>query len=97
MRRYLLLPALAVSVAFAAATPAAALDDYFKSGRLNVPRDQWLSAAQITEKLAAQGYKVNEIESDDGAYEVDLVDKNGTRIETHVHPATGELLPGYDD
>jgi hypothetical protein len=65
--------------------------------RLNVPRDQWLSPAQISEKLMAQGYKVTEIETDDGAYEVDLVDKNGTRVEAHVHPATGELLIGYDD
>ena len=32
------------------------------------------------------------------AYEVELIDKrNGTRIEAHVHPATGELLLGYDD
>jgi len=65
--------------------------------RLNVPRDQWLSPSQVSEKLAAQGYKVTEIETDDGTYEVDLVDKNGTRIEAHVHPATGELLIGYDD
>lgn len=95
MRNYLILPVLALAVA--AATPAVAADDSFKSGRLNVPRDQWLSPAQISEKLAGQGYKVTEIESDDGTYEVDLVDKNGTRIETHVHPATGELLVGYDD
>lgn len=65
--------------------------------RLNVPRDQWLNPAQISEKLAAQGYKVNEIETDAGAYEVKLTDKNGTRIETYVHPATGELLAGYGD
>lgn len=97
MRPNLMLSALAVSVALAAGTLAAAADDGFKSGRLNVPRDQWLSPAQISEKLAGQGYKVTEIESDDGAYEVDLIDKNGTRIETHVHPATGELLVGYDD
>ena len=31
-------------------------------------------------------------------YEVELIDKrNGPRIEAHVHPATGELLLGYDD
>lgn len=65
--------------------------------RLNVPSDQWLSPAQISEKLQAQGYKVTEIEADDGAYEVDLVDKNGTKVEAHVHPATGEMLVGYDD
>ena len=28
---------------------------------------------------------------------VDVAKRNGTRIEAHVHPATGELLLGYDD
>ncbi len=65
--------------------------------RLKVPADQWLSPAQITEKLQGQGYKVTEIETDDGAYEVDLIDKNGTKIEAHVHPATGDILVGYDN
>ncbi|MGH6865986.1 MAG: PepSY domain-containing protein [Methyloceanibacter sp.] len=50
-----------------------------------------------TDKLAAQGFKVYEIESDDDAYEVEMVYKNGTPIDTHVHPATGEILRGYDD
>jgi hypothetical protein len=89
MRSYLILPALALAAAVT--TPAFATD------RLNVPHDQWLSPAQISEKLAAKGFKVTEIETDDGAYEVDLVDKNGTRVEAHVHPATGEMLVGYDD
>jgi hypothetical protein len=41
---------------------------------------------------------VTEIEIDDGAYEVEMIDKRtGTRIEGHVHPATGELMLGYDD
>ena len=65
--------------------------------RLNVPRDQWMSPAQITDKLSAQGYTVREIESDDGAYEVELTGKDGVRVETHVHPATGEIMNGYDD
>ncbi|MCZ7593524.1 MAG: PepSY domain-containing protein [Hyphomicrobium sp.] len=62
-----------------------------------MPREQWLTPTQITEKLTAAGYKVTEIETDDGAYEVELVDKNGVRVEGYVHPATGELLVGYDD
>jgi hypothetical protein len=92
MRVSLAASILAISL-LGAAVPA--LADHHD--RLNVPREQWLSPAQISEKLAAQGYKVTEIETDDGAYEVDLVDKNGTRIEGHVHPATGELLVGYED
>jgi hypothetical protein len=26
-----------------------------------------------------------------------VVDKEGVRAELHVHPATGEILRGYDD
>lgn len=87
---------IASVLAAVGATSALAADDG-ASNRLNVPRDQWVSPSQIAEKLAAQGYKVHKIETDDGAYEVDMTDKNGVLIEAHVHPATGELLPGYDD
>jgi hypothetical protein len=94
MRNYLIAPILALSLTLAAIPTLA---DPAPDARLNVPRDQWLSPAQITDKLVAAGYKVTEIEADDGAYEVDLLDKNGIRVEGHVHPATGELLTGYDN
>jgi hypothetical protein len=95
MRTYILAPVLALSLAAAAAIPA--LADPAPGTRLNVPQADWLSPAQIADKLAAAGYRVTEIEVDDGAYEVDLIDKNGTKVEGHVHPATGELLRGYDN
>ena len=95
MRNYLILSA--VSLSMLAAVPALAEDDWASGNRLNVPKGEWLSPVQISEKLTAQGFKVHEIEADDGAYEVEMIDKNGTRIETYVHPATAELLPGYDD
>ena len=96
MRRTCFFTAIAISLACAAPTAAFAVDDLFKT-RLNIPAEQWLSPGEVAEKLSQKGYKVVEIESDDGAYEVELIDKNGTRIEAHVHPATGELLYGYDD
>ncbi|MFA7307099.1 MAG: PepSY domain-containing protein [Hyphomicrobium sp.] len=65
--------------------------------RLNIPAEKWLSMSAVTEKLAAQGYKVTKIEADDGVYEFDAVDANGVRIEGHAHPATGQVLTGYDD
>lgn len=88
-----LLAASALSFAFVA--PAFAGDDY--AGRLNVPRDQWLSVPAVIQKLEAQGYKVREIEADDGAYEFEATTAAGVRVEGHAHPATGELLTGYDD
>jgi hypothetical protein len=93
MRRLALTAALLAALAPVA--PAFADNDY--QGRLNVPRAEWQSPTQIADKLRSQGYTVREIEADDGAYEVELTDKGGTRIEAHAHPATGELIYGYDD
>ncbi|ODS03255.1 hypothetical protein AUC71_10605 [Methyloceanibacter marginalis] len=92
MRKFFIPTLLGLSML--AAMPA--LADWDGAQRLNVPQDQWLAPAEIADKLSAQGYKVDEIEADDGAYEVELT-KNGTRMEAHVHPATGEILVGYDD
>lgn len=93
MRRFAL--TAAVLAAIAPAAPALADTDFF--GRLNVPRAEWKSPSEIADKLRAQGYTVHEIEADDGAYEIEMTDKSGVRIDTHAHPATGELLHGYDD
>lgn len=90
---------IALATAFAATTlglgtAAMATDD--SSKRLNVPAAEWKSEAEVKDRLVSAGYTVREIETDDGAYEVDVIDKDGVRMELHVHPATGELLRGYD-
>jgi len=84
-----LLAASVLSLALAA--PALADDDdYF--GPLNVPRDQWLPVSEVVQKIEAKGYKIREIEADDGVYEFEAIDSAGARIEGHAHPATGEIL-----
>jgi len=93
MRNYLIPTLLGLSMLVVAPALAA---DWAGGKRLNVPRDQWLSPSEIADKLSSQGYEVYEIETDDGAYEVEMA-KNGTKMEVHVHPATGEVLVGYDD
>lgn len=93
MRRLALTAALLATLAPVA--PAFADNDYHS--RLNVPRGEWQSPSQIADKLRGQGFTVHEIEADDGAYEVEMTDKAGVRIEAHAHPATGELMHGYDD
>jgi len=87
MRKVLVVSAFALATATAAGF-AAASDD---SGRVNVPKERWLSIAQIAEKLAAQGYEIRRIEIDDGAYEVSAT-KDGKRVKAYLHPATGEIL-----
>ena len=87
MRKVLITSALVLATATAAGF-AVASDD---SVRVNVPKDQWMSFAQIGEKLTSQGYEIREIEIDDGAYEVSAT-KDGKRIKAYLHPATGEVL-----
>ena len=84
MRKFLILPALAL----VAATAAAASD---KVG-VEVPRDQWLSVAQVAEKFTAQGYDVRSVEAEKRSYEIEAIDKDGRRLEIYAHPATGEIL-----
>ena len=93
MRTKLILSAVLLSVAIGIPAAVLAGDDNYRSNRLNLPQDKWLSPTQITEKLDQKGYKVTEIEVDDGSYEVEMTDKNGVRVDAHVHPETGELAP----
>lgn len=75
--------------------PAFAGDDY--RGGPNVPRGEWLPASAVTQKLEAAGFKVHEIEADDGVYEFEATDASGARVEGHAHPATGAVLDTYPD
>jgi hypothetical protein len=92
MRKFLMVPAAAMLLGFA--MPAFA--DHH-ANRLNIPPEQWLSVSEVIQKLKAQGYNVTKIEADDGVYEFDATNADGVYIEGHAHPATGEVLRGYDD
>ncbi|GIK95940.1 MAG: hypothetical protein BroJett029_01490 [Alphaproteobacteria bacterium] len=93
MRKFLILPAVAVLTA--AAAGASMAED---RPLTDAPRDQWLSVQQLAERLGSQGLQVREIEEDDGSYEVEYIDREGQRMEAKVHPATGEILrSGMDD
>jgi hypothetical protein len=59
----------------------------------------WMSISQIIKKIEGNGYKVREVEMDDGLYEISAVDANGMRVQADFNPATGEPVRGwrYDD
>ena len=58
-----------------------------------VAERQWLSIAQIHDKLQAAGYRnVEKIERERGGYEVRATDPKGERVKLYVNPQTGEML-----
>lgn len=90
---------LSVLVLILAGTAGAALAGNDGRQRFNIdaPRDQWMSVAQIAEKYEAQGFKVRQVELDDGVYEIYAVNAQGLRLEAYVHPVTGEILAHDND
>lgn len=93
MRNIATLP-LVVLCMSATAGLAIASDD---ESHMNAPGDNWLTIPQITEKLAAEGYDVRDVEVEDGQYEVYALDSSGNRIEAYVDPLTGTLLQNAGD
>ena len=61
----------------------------------NAPRAGWMSMSEIAAKVEGQGYRVLEIEIDDGAYEIKAVDAKGLRVEADLDPSTGEPIRGW--
>jgi hypothetical protein len=73
---------LALALALAASTAALA----------DQPGADWMPAAQVKQKLMAEGYtSITEFEADDGHWEGEGV-KNGTKMQFHADPKTGALL-----
>ena len=93
MRKILMAPALALGLATAAGFAIASED----APKVDVPKEQWMSLAEIAQKLETDGYDIREIEVEDGAYEVSAVDKDGKRLKAYLHPATGEVLKSRSD
>ncbi len=53
---------------------------------------QWISIAQVHQKLEAAGYRnVEKIEREHGVYEARATDRNGVRVKLSINPQTGEL------
>lgn len=53
----------------------------------------WLTIPQVHERLQAAGYRnIEQIERENGSYEVRATDSNGSRSKLYVNPQTGELL-----
>jgi len=89
--------ALAAGIAGTGAfVPAAMADD---DARGPASAGGFLTVAEIYQRLAGDGYsRIEEIEFDDGKYEVEAIDSQGREVELDLDPRTGRILKvDYDD
>lgn len=102
MRKSNLFAALALAVGIGgtvAIVPSAIADDNDGHRARVSTRADYLSIGEIHQRLASAGYtRIDEIELDDGKYEVEAVDRNGREVELDLDPRTGRILKvEYDD
>lgn len=60
------------------------------------PKEQWQTIDQLKAKLVEQGYKVKEIEFEDGCAEAHVEDKDGKKAELKLDPVTGSVVKSED-
>lgn len=95
MRKTLSPAAFAAFAAILVAGSVASAQTAGNGNPQNAPRAGWMSMSDIAAKVEGQGYRVLEIEIDDGAYEIKAVDAKGLRVEADLDPSTGEPIRGW--
>lgn len=63
----------------------------------DVPMSQWQPREALQQKLEQEGWKIRNIKTDDGCYEVYGFDKDGRRMETYFNPKTFAMVRGGED
>ena len=57
-----------------------------------VAAENWLTEAQLSEKVTAEGWTVSRMKKDGGCWEVYGRTPEGKRVEAYFHPKSGEVL-----
>ena len=78
---------IALSLAVLAAGPALAAGPCSKS-----PKDKWQTKTTLEKKLADEGFKVRQIKTEGGCYEVYATDKSGKRANMAYNAETLDKL-----
>ena len=65
-------------------------------GCTKAPKEQWQTIDQLKTKLGEQGYKVKEIEFEDGCAEAKVEDKDGKKAELKLDPVTASVVETDD-
>jgi len=88
-----LIIATAIALGSLAAAPAFASDEAEKAEtHCAAPKAEWRSEDALRAHLTAQGWKIEEIETDDGCYEVEGVNKAGQSVEAKFDPKSFDML-----
>ncbi|WP_108659632.1 PepSY domain-containing protein [Acuticoccus kandeliae] len=69
---------------------------FAEDARCNVPVADWQPREVLQAKLEGEGWKIRNIKTDEGCYEVYGFDKDGKRKEVYFDPKTFEAV-GEDD
>ncbi|MGE0628286.1 MAG: PepSY domain-containing protein [Hyphomicrobiaceae bacterium] len=88
--------AVAASPALADDGPARSQQRQGVENPVRKSTDGWLSLDDVRSRLTAQGYRIREIELDDGLYEVEARNAEGRKVELKIDPRSGKIV-GRDD
>lgn len=78
--------ALFITAALLAATPA-----FATATCPDTPKDKWLRAEEIQQRIEKKGYEVRRVKKEGACFEVKAA-KDGKRVELYVSPADAAIL-----
>lgn len=81
-------------VASAAALSAGAA---FAGEKCNVPVSEWRPRQELEKKMLAEGWKIRQLKTEDGCYEIYGTDRQGRRVEAYFNPKTFAIVKSKVD
>jgi hypothetical protein len=62
-----------------------------------LPKDQWRPHTELQQKLEAEGWRIRQMKTSNGCYEVYGIDPKGKRAEAFYDPKTFERIDKDDE
>lgn len=91
MKRFIALPTLLLALA---STAAQAHGDWTCAP---IPKEQWKPHTELQRKLEAEGWRLRQMKTSNGCYEVYGVDPKGKRVEAFFDPKSFERIDKDDE
>lgn len=61
------------------------------------PRSKWMERKTARAQVQSLGYKVVDIEVENGCYAIEVRDKNGKELDLYLDPVTGRIVRQEED